>query len=1498
MTKYSFTIVSIILCLLFLNLLSNYSDTFKKTESSYTNGYAVNLAKGISTDKIRDVLLLHNYVEDSIDAQFITNQLTYKINCENAVSNKRLTSLYDLQKRDWQISSNVIDSIGSPLFKEKLLQSQNALGIDNSFKQLKPDTLSSSRSFGKGNGIINVIVKAEDASSSYIKKLLHRNYTLCPMVIVRLSEHYLDSLENNKPSRETICYLKTDSTGQVSFKGLDTSKSYSVIPICKGYEYGTPMGTIGGNLSECDEDGILNCEFSQIEHKIRLFDASTLKQIKEDKTITIRSPKEFKNLFAIYLALFFGAWWGLYFWTSRKKYQINRGILSILMLLTGFCLLTMFSINNPLTDKLLGIDTAQGIIAGIIAIILILNIDFVKFYQGKLGIAFDVPIECIKWIFKPFSLKIKYLTATLSDKKSNVFFKIIILLIILLCLPFLLLDLIRLTKISDKVNNLLDKLPKGCGYLMVALLLTALLFTPLGIAVGGMKVNLNLGILFQPSEITKYLIIVFMAAYFSVNANNIVKYSEKGNTSLFGSKLKMLFSIIIGLSILLGLYLVLGDMGPALVLAFTFIILYSIIKSKIDLEGISEQQQLARILTCDLAMLIYGVISFIIFLCIGNVIGSMAIGCIAWFIIWIIAGITQKQIFESPILFNLILAAFIFGGSILSDSDISKLKSVGERLENRNEMCTNTWGTLPINGIAADAGKNTQVAEGLWSLASGGLFGQGLGNGTPSFTPAFHTDMILESIGEQTGFVGILIIIVLLSLLLRKTIILGYRTAHPFTFYLCLGIAIVTAVQFVIISLGSTGIIPLTGVTVPFLSYGKVSMILNLAAFGVVLSISKHNITDNQEVTPEIAKLRKQNIGKYNYSVSILSWIYSFLALFIVSVFFYYQFIDRNDTLIRPVYVNNSSGVPIVEYNPRIESIAQKMYAGNIYDRNGVLLATSDKASLSKYKNDYAKCDVGCDTLKLQRRYYPFAEHLYFMLGDFNTKLFFSSSDRSPRGYMAEVRHLAELRGYDNLLRDNKGQPIKIDLYSNEYSPGRYYSANNTISVKGLQLRDYSALIPYLKAGVNSDRIIRQNNRQERFWEFGTITPQDIQLTIDAELQVQMQQEMERYLVKHYPELNVLRASVVIIDAKNGDLLSSALYPLPDYDTLKNNADILYSDMNKDKSWQAYTDMDLGLLYATEPGSTAKIITGLAAFRKFGDDIKSTTYYISPEEIIFAGEPSGHIVDMQEAYSESSNCYFVNLMNDKDLFADLAYIYGNLGVSIKGEKNYLIYYNAPNDSWMNLVTCERDQSIQKYEQYKQSNKKEKMSNISGKPNVWSWSWGQNGVDATPIAMARAVSTIINNGKMPITKFIVKDDNHNNNIELLHSTDELRSYLKYTCKNHESQRTFSKRNDIGGKTGTPERATQTKTIVKKDSKGIIKKSTIVKNKGNDGWYVCFIENSKIRSKRINENEGNIQTSPLAIAIRMERLGKGEMSGHATLLMDKVVIKVLKDLDYIN
>ena len=139
------------------------------------------------------------------------------------------------------------------------------------------------------------------------------------------------------------------------------------------------------------------------------------------------------------------------------------------------------------------------------------------------------------WFFMPFRRKISYMTERL--RKPGFFSKCIALMVVLLCTPLLLLDMLFVTRLYTPLDNLCKKLPKGSGYLILGLILTALLFTPLGQAVGGMKVNLNIGIVFQPSEITKYLIIFFMAAFFCQNADSIVKYSEEGNISLLWPKL-------------------------------------------------------------------------------------------------------------------------------------------------------------------------------------------------------------------------------------------------------------------------------------------------------------------------------------------------------------------------------------------------------------------------------------------------------------------------------------------------------------------------------------------------------------------------------------------------------------------------------------------------------------------------------------------------------------------------------------------------------------------------------------------------------------------------------------------------------------------------------------------------------------------------------------------------------------------------------------------------
>ena len=360
--------------------------------------------------------------------------------------------------------------------------------------------------------------------------------------------------------------------------------------------------------------------------------------------------------------------------------------------------------------------------------------------------------------------------------------------------------------------------------------------------------------------------------------------------------------------------------------------------------------------------------------------------CLAWLGLWVGIGIVKKQMFESAIVFNLIIAAFIYGSDVLG---YMGLESIADRLEDRTEMCTNTWGELPVNGQKADPGSNTQVAEGLWGLASGGFFGNGIGEGNASVIPAFHTDMILASIGEQFGFIGLIAVVLLLAFLLRRTIIHGYTSSNTFTFYLCVGIAVVTGVQFVIIALGSTGIIPLTGVTVPFFSFGKVSMILNMAAFGIVLSIAGRNAVVKGKVS-EMEQHRRKEMSRYDYSIGLISLVFCAVAVFILGVFMNYGVINRKDTYLQAVYVNSSNGIPIVRYNPRIMMVADGMEIGNIYDRNGILLATSDAKAAEGYRDAYLSCGVSQEYLDSHldarlRRYYPFGKHLFFMLGDYNS---------------------------------------------------------------------------------------------------------------------------------------------------------------------------------------------------------------------------------------------------------------------------------------------------------------------------------------------------------------------------------------------------------------------------------------------------------------------------------------------------------------------------------
>jgi cell division protein FtsW len=134
-----------------------------------------------------------------------------------------------------------------------------------------------------------------------------------------------------------------------------------------------------------------------------------------------------------------------------------------------------------------------------------------------------------------------------------------------------------------------------------------------------------------------------------------------------------------------------------------------------------------------------------------------------------------------------------------------------------------------------------QVKESLNAIHNGGILGQGIGNGIfkLGFLSDVHTDFVLAGIAEETGIIGISLIIVLFSILVYRLFKIANRSEKKEYQLFAFGVGTLFSLQFIFNGLGVTSLLPIKGLTVPFLSYGGSSLLANLIAIGMVLMISK-----------------------------------------------------------------------------------------------------------------------------------------------------------------------------------------------------------------------------------------------------------------------------------------------------------------------------------------------------------------------------------------------------------------------------------------------------------------------------------------------------------------------------------------------------------------------------------------------------------------------------------------------------------------------------------
>lgn len=430
-----------------------------------------------------------------------------------------------------------------------------------------------------------------------------------------------------------------------------------------------------------------------------------------------------------------------------------------------------------------------------------------------------------------------------------------------------------------------------------------------------------------------------------------------------------------------------------------------------------------------------------------------------------------------------------------------------------------------------------QVVHAFWALASGGTLGAGPAYGEGHLVPAGQTDLILSVIGEELGFAGLLALSALFALVAWRALRVAARAPGDYTAFLTLGAALSLTVPVIVIAAGQFGLLPLSGVATPFLSFGKSSMIASFAALGIISTVAARAGAPRAAFSSQLRTAGRVLLLVLAAVVGRAAWLQVYAA---------------DETALRPALVREADGDVRYRYNPRLLMAARTLPRGDVLDRHGYTLATSDPARTEAFADRLRTVRAGvaptCSgDAAAGSRCYPLGGLAYHVLGESSRQVNWAAGNTS----FVEREWNSVLQGFDERAR-----PVDVQVAGGQ--------------VHTVIERDYRDVLPLVRARRSPGSAAAQRVLER---------PRDVRTTLDGALQALVARALET----RARAAGSGRGAVVALDPASGEILALASYPWP----------VLDSDSAGPIEPPRLLDRARYGLYP--PGSAFKLVTAAAA---------------------------------------------------------------------------------------------------------------------------------------------------------------------------------------------------------------------------------------------------------------------------------------------------------------